>query len=165
MLSTVIRDVPSTMFAHVLGAKGVAVVTVTHRVQQLPARPARGSAGTGFVCATCGKRFRVTLHSSAATVRRRVTYLVLGLLFLALAAFLLWLTFAVGIQPDGPEDLDYDTDTASWMPYTGLSGFFAPVLGLTFLLLARKYDGVAKLRRVDADGTPSVLTEGHKLMS
>lgn len=161
--SSIVMDQPRTMFAHVLSVRGVAVVVTNHRVQPLPLRPVEGSGTGRIVCAACGDQFLVTVHSCARTTSGRVRYFVLGLIGLALAALLLWLTFDVGMQPDGP-DTGADPDSASWYGYTGIAGVLLPVFGLGYLINARKYDGVGKLRRIGEDGTTSLRTAGHKLL-
>lgn len=161
--SSIVMDQPRTMFAHMLSAKGVAVVVTNHRVQPLPMRPAEGSGTGRIVCGACGRQFLVTVHSRDRPHARRVLFFVLGLVGLALAALLLWLTFGVAMQPDGP-DLDTEPDNASWYGYTGMAGIFLPVIGLAYLINARKYDGVGGLRRIGEDGTTSRLAAGHKLM-
>ncbi|MFI5819445.1 hypothetical protein ACIA8I_09940 [Streptomyces rishiriensis] len=161
--SSIVMDQPRTMFAHVLSVQGTAVVVTNHRVQPLPMRPQEGSSTGKLVCQACGQQFLVTVHSCARTTAKRVRYFVLGLTGLALAALLLWLTFDVAMQPDG-SDLDTDPDTASWYGYTGMTGILLPIFGLGYLINARKYDGVGKLRRIGEDGTPSIRTAGHKLL-
>ncbi|MER5430574.1 hypothetical protein [Streptomyces sp. NPDC002588] len=161
--SSIVMDQPRTMFAHVLSVQGVAVMVTNHRVQPLPMRPAEGSSTGKLVCQACGQQFLVTVDSHARTTAKRVRYFVLGLTSLALAALLLWLTFDVAIQPDG-SDLDMDPDIASWFGYTGIPGILLPFFGLGYLINARKYDGVGKLRRIGEDGTTSIRTAGHKLL-
>lgn len=161
--SSIVMDQPRTMFAHVLSVQGVAVMVTNHRVQPLPLRPAEGSSTGKLVCQACGRQFLVTVHSRTRTTAKRVRYFVLGLAGLALAALLLWLTFDVAMQPDG-SDPDMDPDIASWFVYTGIPGVLLPLLGLGYLINARKYDGVDKLRRIDEDGTTSIRTAGHKLL-
>ncbi|MFF2786055.1 hypothetical protein ACFVT6_04695 [Streptomyces sp. NPDC058049] len=156
-------DQPRTMFAHVLSVQGIAVMVTDHRVQPLPMRPQEGSGTGRIVCAACGEQFLVTVHSRARTTARRVRSFVLGLIGLALAALLLWLTFDVGMQPDGP-DRGADPDIASWYAYSGIAGVLLPVFGLGYLINARKYDGVGRLRRIGEDGTASIRTAGHKLL-
>ncbi|MFF2522598.1 hypothetical protein [Streptomyces liangshanensis] len=156
-------DQPRTYFAHILSARGVAVLVTNHQVQPLPVRPREGNRTSGIVCSACGEQFLVTVDSCARTTALRVRYFIVGLVLLALSAFLLWLTFSVGMQPDGP-DLDLDPDNASWLGYTGVTGFLLPIFGLGLLLHSRRYDGVGKLRRIGADGRPSKLVAGHKLL-
>lgn len=164
--SSIVMDQPRTMFAHVLSVQGGvagAVMVTNHRIQPLPMRPREGSGTGKLVCQACGEQFLVTVHSRDRTTAKRVRYFVLGLTGLALAALLLWLTFDVAMQPDG-SDLDMDPDIASWYGYTGIAGVFLPILGLSYLINARKYDGVGKLRRIGEDGTTSIRTAGHKLL-
>lgn len=122
-------------------------MVTNHRVQPLPMRPEEGSGTGGIVCEACGEQFLVAVHSRARTTAKRVRYFVHGLIGLALAALLLWLTFDVAMQPDGP-DLDMDPDIASWYGYTGTAGILLPFFGLGYLINARTYDGVGKLRPV-----------------
>lgn len=161
--SSIVMDQPRTMFAHVLSVRGVAVVVTNHRVQPLPMRPEKGSGKGVIVCQACGGQFLVTVQSRDRTTARRVRYFVLGLIGLALGALLLWLSFDVAIQPDGP-DSDLDTDVASWLAYTGIAGVLLPIFGLGYLSNARRYDGVGNLRRVSEDGTRFVRASGHKLL-
>jgi len=161
--SSIVMDQPRTMFAHVVSVQGVAVMITNHQVQPLPMRPGKGSDTGRIVCQTCGGQFLVTVQSRDRTTARRVRYFVSGLIGLALAALLLWLTFAVGMQPDG-SDSDLDTDVASWMGYTGIAGVLLPIFGLGYLIHARKYDGVGNLRRISEDGAKFIRATGHKLL-
>ncbi|MEH0419739.1 hypothetical protein [Streptomyces sp. B21-083] len=156
-----ISDQPTTMFAHVLGVKGVAVVTTTNRVQRLPQRPERGSRTERITCEACHSRFQLILHSVAVTRGKRVRSLVLGLLGVPLGVFLIWLTFSVGITSGNPQE---DNTTAPWAMSAFFGGLVLAVTGLAALIMSRKYDGVDKLRRLTEDGTASRLTRGHKLM-
>ncbi|WP_329538048.1 hypothetical protein OG568_58300 (plasmid) [Streptomyces sp. NBC_01450] len=110
-----------------LSVQGVTVMVTNHRVQPLPMRPEEGSGTGRIVCEACGEQFLVTIHSRTRTTAKRVRYFVLGLIGLALAALLLWLTFDVAMQPDGP-DLDMDPDIASWYGYTGIAGILTPLV-------------------------------------
>lgn len=161
--SSIVMDQPRTMFAHVLRVQGAAVVVTDHRVQPLPMRPKEGSSTGELICQACGQQFLVTVHSCARTTAKRVRYFVLVLTSLALAALLLWLTVDVAMQPDG-SDLDTDPDSAAWYGNTGIAGILLPIFGLGYLINARKYDGVGKLRRISEDGTTSIRTAGHRLL-
>ncbi|ELP67328.1 hypothetical protein ACKI1I_13655 [Streptomyces turgidiscabies] len=156
-----VGDQPTTMFAHVLGVKGVAVVTTTNRVQRLPLRPAQGSRAERITCEACHSRFQLVLHSVAVTRGKRVRYLVRGLLGVPLGVFLIWLTFGVGITSGNPQE---DNTIAPWAVPAFFGGLVLAVTGLAAILMSRKYDGVDKLRRLTEDGTASRLTQGHRLM-
>ncbi|MER6256613.1 hypothetical protein ABT224_35215 [Streptomyces sp. NPDC001584] len=43
-------------------------------------------------------------------------------------------------------------------------GLIGLALGLGYLINARRYDGVGRLRRIGEDGTASIRTAGHKLL-
>ncbi len=124
-----------------------------------PVRPKAGDEVVPFTCHRCRRTMSVTVESLAKARLKKWIYTGVGWLLL----LSLLVTVPMLVHLGGQTHEEGDDSGANLVGLLFVWSFVGFVLGLTFAMFGRGYQGVKKLRHIRSDGRRTVWVQGHRL--